>query len=91
MGSSYKIQDMMGWDGMILETRAPNLWKDGMITKILTCKLANERFSMFGISPAFIVYSYTVWDILVLVPDPKLTPVQIAFSIAHLVSVSRAD
>ena len=69
----------------------PNLWKDWMITKVLTYKLANERFfHMFGISPAFVVYSYTVWDILVSVPDPKPTPAQIAFSIAHSVSFSHA-
>ena len=36
---------------------------------------------MFGISPAFVVYSYTVWDILVLVPDPTPTAAWIVFSI----------
>ena len=33
---------------------------------------------------------HTVWDILVSVPDPKPTPAQIAFSIAHSVSFSHA-
>ena len=41
---------------------------------------------MFGISPAFVVYSY----ILVSVLDPKPTPAWIAFSIIHSVSFSRA-